>query len=169
MSDYIVYIDLDGVLADFDLGVIELANFNKNNYADGIERDNVKWQKIAGVPHFYDKLKLMPGAKEMFDLLYNNYHVEILTGIPKPKRGIVTAGEDKTNWSHRELNPDVKVNICYKEDKYQFCTGLNCILIDDTQANIDAWVATGGTGILYTNPEDVIEQLKMLNNSLRVR
>jgi len=28
------------------------------------------WQAIAKVPNFYDKLELMPGAKEMFNSIY---------------------------------------------------------------------------------------------------
>ena len=94
-----IYFDLDGVLADFDRGVMELAGFDRNGATanSGIKDDDM-WQAIAKVPNFYDKLELIPGAKELFDAVYQKYgdKVEILTGIPKPKRNITTAAEDKT-------------------------------------------------------------------------
>ena len=114
--------------------------------------------------NFYAKLPLMPGAKEMFDLISGKYagRCEILTGIPKPKRGIKDAGEDKTDWVHRLLSEDRPVHIVYKEEKTQYCTGRDCILIDDLKRNIDAWNEMGGTGILHTSPESTIDRLKSM-------
>ena len=105
-----IYFDLDGVLADFDRGVMELAGFNRNGATGGSDiKDDGMWQAIAGVPNFYDKLELMPGAKEMFNSIYKKYgdKVEILTGIPKPKRNILTVSEDKTNCVHRLLGTEI--------------------------------------------------------------
>lgn len=159
-----IYFDMDGVLANFDLGVVELAK-TKVIRQDSI-LENEMWDKIRSVDHFYDKLKIMPGAKEMFDYIYNIYgdKCEVLTGIPKPHRGIITASEDKTNWMHRELAPSIKVNTVYKENKKNFCTGIDCILIDDYEKNIESWIESGGTGILYKDPLEVIEFIKSIDN-----
>ena len=151
-----VYFDLDGVLANFDRGVEELAGFHRGGVdANSGVPDDDMWEAIAKVPHFYDKLELMPGAKEFFDSVYRMFgdKVEILTGVPKPKRNIPTAAEDKANWVHRMLAPDIKVNTVLREEKKNFCTGLDCVLIDDLKKNIDEWEAYGGTGILY-GPEE---------------
>lgn len=53
----------------------------------------------------------MPGAGEMFDAVYGKYdeRCEILTGIPKPKRGIVNAGKVERN--------GCAINCYYKEIK----------------------------------------------------
>ena len=85
-----------------------------------------------------------------------------LTGIPKPKRGIETAGEDKTTWMHRLLVKDIKMNIVFREEKPQYCTGPGCILIDDMERNIRDWNALGGTGILHITAEETIQKLKEL-------
>ena len=63
------------------------------------------WDAIRKIDHFYDKLELMPGAKEMFGRIWDRYgeRCEILTGIPKPERGILTAGEDKIRWMRRMI------------------------------------------------------------------
>ena len=93
-----IFFDLDDVLADFDKGVRELAGFH---FADRTHRtkeaDDMMWEAVRRVDHFYLKLDLMPGAKEFFDRVWNKYdgRVEILSGIPKPHRHIQWATEDK--------------------------------------------------------------------------
>jgi hypothetical protein len=52
------------------------------------------------------------------------------------------------------------VNIVFKEQKPEFCTGKDCILIDDYSKNIEAWEEMGGTGILYTSAEETLAVLK---------
>lgn len=118
-----IYFDLDGVLADFDRGVEELAGFDRNGAdANSNVQDDEMWKAIAKVPNFYDKLELMTGGKKLFDTLYQIYgeRVEILTGIPKPKRNITTAAEDKINWVHRILGTEIKVNTVFREEKKDY-------------------------------------------------
>ena len=155
-----IYFDLDGVMADFDRGVYELCGMDAFSHEDD-KSDDIMWLRIKEVGHFYDKLELMPGAKELFDDLYAKYgdKCEILSGIPKPRRGIVTAGEDKISWVRRMLSEKVKVNIVYKEDKPDYCTGEDCILIDDLPANIRAWEDMGGTGIINSGADDTRQTL----------
>lgn len=85
---------------------------------------------------------------------------EILTGIPKPRRGIVTAAEDKINWAHRILLPDVKVNVVYREQKPEFCKGSGSVLIDDYRKNILEWEQYGGTGILFVSAGETINEMR---------
>ncbi len=162
-----IYFDLDGVLADFERGVKEICGLipplqNGKHHKPG--HDDEMWERIKKTKHFYDYLELMPKAKELFDVVYGRYgeRCEILTGIPKPKRGIENAGEDKIKWGRRLLSEEIVVNIVLREEKPQFCKGKGCVLIDDMQRNIRDWNANGGTGIVYTSAEDTIEQLKQL-------
>ncbi|MCR5178660.1 MAG: hypothetical protein K6C95_06720 [Lachnospiraceae bacterium] len=71
-----VFLDMDGVLADFNLGVSKLCGIEPISQ-DALDRDphadTAMWAKIREVEHFYDSLELMPGAKEMFDELYGKY------------------------------------------------------------------------------------------------
>ena len=159
-----IFFDLDGVLADFDRGVIELAHSEFLDHASpDYAREDLMWEAISKVNRFYFNLSPMPGALEMFNLVFAKYRerVEILSGIPKPRRGIIGAADDKIEWSHIYLSPDIKVNIVYKEEKVKFCTGKDCILIDDLNANIHAWVSCGGTGILHVSPDKTLSELKI--------
>ena len=161
-----IYFDMDGVLADFERGVAELCGIQPvDQEKRSCEQDDFMWERIRETGHFYDRLELMSGAKQLFDAVYGKYgsRCEILTGIPKPGRGILTAGEDKTNWMHRLLAPDIVVNIVYKEQKPDFCTGKDCILIDDLRKNIEAWEEYGGTGILHTDAMHTIEVLREMD------
>ena len=160
-----IYFDMDGVLADFNRGVIELGNAEPRDQAvEDPAGDNRLWDAVRKVDHFYDRLEIMPGAKEMFQTLLEKYpgKCEILTGIPKKKRGIVGAGEDKIAWIRRLFSPDMPVHVVYKEEKQKYCHSSGCILIDDLVTNIEAWRALGGTGILHVSPEDTMRQLKEL-------
>ena len=165
-----IFFDLDGVMANFEKGVHDLCGMDPFSHEDEpyLGFDDDMWERIRDVGHFYDKLELMPGAKKLFDDLYARYgdRCEILSGIPKPRRGSTTAGEDKINWVRRMLSENVAVNIVYKEDKPDYCTGRDCILIDDLPANIMAWEKMGGTGIINTGAEDtrkILEEMGLLD------
>lgn len=161
-----IYFDMDGVLADFDRGVRELCGIEPVNQAQRVPgSDRLLWERIRETEHFYDRLELMPGAKEMFDTVYGRYgtRCEILTGIPKPKRGIVSAGEDKVNWVRRLLSEEIVVHIVYREEKPDYCLGADCILIDDLEKNIENWERAGGTGILHRSAEETLLRLRELS------
>lgn len=117
-----IYFDMDGVLADFVGGVRNLCGMeppNQNDKKRSKKMDDEMWNRIRNVQNFYDKLVPLPGAIEMFKKVRGVYGAkcEILTGIPKPKRGITTAGEDKIKWVHRLLGEDIVVNIVLREEK----------------------------------------------------
>ena len=162
-----IYFDMDGVLADFDGGVTRLCGLKPlvQGKHRSKEEGNLMWEKIREVEHFYDRLEPMPGAVDLFNEIYGKYgdKCEILTGIPKPKRGILTAGEDKIAWAHRILSPTLKVNIVYREEKKNFCIGKDSILIDDLKSNIDDWVSYGGTGIHHISAKDTRLKLREKN------
>ena len=154
-----IYFDMDGVLANFNKGVIDLLHLKPINQSDPFDykKTNALYAKMRTVDHYYDMLEPIQEAVDLLLELYEKYgdDVQILTAIPKPHRGIITASEDKINWTKRLISDKIKINICYRAEKANFCTGADCILIDDYDKNIREWEALGGTGILYTNIEDV--------------
>lgn len=163
-----IYFDMDGVLADYDGGLRELCGFEPvDQRFETEEHEKIKWEKVRSIGHFYYKLKPIDGALELFRALREKYgnKVEILTGVPKPHRNIPEAGEDKQRWIAEYFGKEVKVNIVFKEDKKLFCKGKSYILIDDLDRNINEWNTNGGTGILFVNAEDTMENIKRIEES----
>ena len=163
-----IYFDMDGVLADFERGVRELCGMESRsvNRDDDPGYDDLMWERIRSVEHFYDKLETIPEGEALFRSLYTCFgdRCEILTGIPKPKRGVESAAEDKVRWVHRILDPEVVVHTVLRREKPQYCSGKDCILIDDYSVNIEAWEAMGGTGILYENKEKTLDRMREIVN-----
>ena len=161
-----IFFDMDGVLADFDRGIIKLCNMTPlplNGPKDD-EYEIRMWDEIRKVGHFYAKLEIMPGAKELFDIVRNAYgeRCEILTGIPKPKRNVPEAAQDKLDWIKRYLSDNVKANLVLRDEKKSFCKGAAFVLIDDMEKTIEEWNSLGGTGVLHTTPENTLKALREL-------
>ncbi len=160
-----IYFDMDGVLADFDRGIRELCNRDSLNQMTATpDEDKKLWDSVRQVPHFYDRLEVIPGSDVMLRTLYDKYgdRCEILTGIPKPHNHIEDAGEDKQKWMARLFGPQIKVNVVFREQKIERCKGPGCILIDDFQKNINIWREHGGTGILFTDAGTAMKELQEL-------
>lgn len=163
-----IFFDLDGVLADFDRGVKELAGFDNTGIDHNSKTpvdDDAMWEAMRKVDHFFDKLEPMPEGIRMFRSVKEKYPgiIEVLSGIPKEKRGMVTAAGDKASWAKRVLGEDIPVNLVFKEEKKSLCKGRNYVLIDDRRSSIEDWEEAGGSGILYIEGEtDIIRALEEL-------
>ena len=158
-----IYFDMDCVLADFYRGVEELCGINIEELDKVPEmRDEKMWDAIREIDHFYDKLEIMEDAREMFEMVFEKYgdRVEILSAIPKPKRRIQNAKEDKILWIRRLFDENIVINIVYTEEKKDYCLGEGYILIDDNEKTINSWNEKGGLGIVHKTAKDTIKFLK---------
>jgi hypothetical protein len=151
----IVFCDLDGVLADFEQGVInKFHKFTKKNI-DEI-KPAIMWGVINKSNNFFETLPWMPKGKELWSQI-KQYDPVILTGVP---RGSSSATEQKIRWCQRELGPNVKVITCATKDKPNYCLH-GSILIDDRTDNLNAWNDKGGYFILYNeeNLDSILERI----------
>ena len=166
-----IYFDMDGVLADFAKGVREICGIEPPLQPQDLKEeermaqkvlDDQMWELIREAGNFYYQLELMPNARELFDAVYEIYgeRCEILTGVPKEKRGITSAGKDKEEWVHDFLSKKIKVNIVHREEKIKKCHNKGCVLIDDMALNITEWENAGGTGIRNLDAVSTTEKLK---------
>ena len=153
MSIKKIYFDMDGVLVDFNRGVKELANHEPiDQSVDDEEKTIALWNAVKKVDSFYYKLKPLNNMIEVFNEVNEKYPgcVEILSAIPKEKRG------------KKYLGKNVKVNIVYKEEKKNYSLGKDHILIDDLDKNINEWINSGGSGILFNENMDLLKELEKL-------
>jgi hypothetical protein len=164
VSAYTIYLDMDGVIADFDQRFIDLSGMTPNEYKDK-HGMNQFWDFIdeENKVRFWAGIPVMPGAKKLIDYA-SQYDYEILTAPSIKKQSRL----GKMIWLrkiHSDLFPDKpKVNFKSAKEKHQIKPSLTKtdILIDDKQSTIDNWNNAGGIGILYTSSEDAIRQLKQL-------
>ena len=156
---------MDGVLVDFDDGVRKYTGIEPGEQGKrSKEEDDLMWSEIRKIDHFYYKLNPLPNALKMFDDIRKKYKdkVEILTGIPKPKRHIAYSGEDKREWIKKYIGEDIVVHTVYKEEKQNYALGKEYVLIDDYIKNINEWTNAGGSGIHYKKTTDIIKELEKI-------
>lgn len=150
LTKKIIFCDLDGVLADFEKGVIN--RFNKP--IDELNR-GIMWGFINKSKTFFEKLPWMPKGRKLWEQI-KQYDPIILTGVGYSS----TAAEQKRKWCERELGKEIHVITCSSKNKQKFCI-TNSILIDDLTNNLTAWNSKGGKFILYNEniQEEIIEKI----------
>ena len=159
MANFDIFIDSDGVLADFSAyceahyGKLPeaLSGSEKAKFWAWVQRHN------DTVEPFFESLPKMNGADDLVDFCQRNFsRVVVLTASGyTPKDGAA----QKMRWYARHL-PDLEVIVVAKSpDKAAYATP-RTILVDDRAKSIDPWVAAGGIGILHTSVDDTIEQLR---------
>ena len=164
ISAYTIYLDMDGVIADFDQRFLDLSGMTPDKYKDKYGM-NQFWDFIdeENKIRFWAGIPVMSGAKKLIDYV-SQYDYEILTAPSIKKQSRL----GKMIWL-RKIHPNLfpntpKVNFKPAKEKHQVKTTLTKtdILIDDKASTVDTWNSSGGTGILYTSADNAIQQLKNL-------
>lgn len=149
-----VFVDLDGVLADFDTH-----HENVFGYRSDKLLDNVDWQKVAAVPNFYADIPPMQDMHWLWEFVSKlTPQPIILTGVPYQ---VHEAVENKTAWVHKHLGPDITVQCCKSKDKCLFAKPGD-ILIDDWEKYKQLWIDKGGRWITHTSAKSSIAALVQL-------
>ena len=100
----ILYIDMDGVLVDFHLGIQRLTKAETQDYAGRPE----------DVPGIFARMDPMPGAVEAFDVLADHFDTYILSTSPWENP---TAASDKVKWVKTYLGPKAKKRLILSHHK----------------------------------------------------
>jgi hypothetical protein len=152
-----LYLDLDGVLADFDKAAGERMgtdNIYKYEFVWGTKKF---WDKINVDDSFFADLEVLPDA---WDLLGAVGHLEPIILTALPKTGAELVDRQKRRWVRENLG-GYEVITCATHDKPKWCAAGD-ILIDDRAVNRDAWIAKGGTYIIHTDAKRTIGTLQAL-------
>lgn len=134
-----VYLDLDGVFADFDARVKRLTG----KHPSQLSRPRL-WKMINADQRFFAELELIEGCMALWEVTRDLEPI-FLTGAPSVK----AFQEQKREWVARIFGPEFTVHVVPKRLKQDY-SGPHKVLIDDTPENIEQWVARGGHGILHT-------------------
>lgn len=156
----ICFVDMDGVIANFDRGVLELTGFTLDQ-----QTEEEMWKKINeyGKSKFFTELHWTIGGKQLWYYVTNHFiHVKILSALGSNDKIDKKTTVGKMGWLNRNipsLREDDIILVSNKHKKHHYSKSEN-IIIDDNNVVIEEWVRKGGIGILYRNTLDTISKLK---------
>lgn len=149
-----LFVDLDGVLADFDGGFPRIFGWD---HRDGPKSE--MWKAIGTRPDFFNELHPFPGAVAFFHAI-RPLVAGILTSASSSY--YLTAAAAKHRWVRRNLCEDVLVlPVSDGLHKPAFIQDPGDVLVDDWGKNCEAWQAAGG-GAIKHEPGDFPRTLKMI-------
>jgi hypothetical protein len=149
-----LFLDLDGVLADFDHGVATITG----KRPEDLPRKTM-WAALARAPAFFDTLEFMHDAEVLWRFCAP-HRPTILTGLPIG----AWAPEQKRRWVARMLGAHVPVITCMSRDKPRW-SAPGHVLVDDREEAAAGWEAKGGTFIHHVSAERSIAALRALGFS----
>ena len=155
-----MFLDCDGVLADFDAGATALLGMGAQHYQDTHGKGDF-WRRLARAPDFYGALPLMPDARLLFDAVA---HLEptILTGLPIGN----WAAPQKVRWAATHF-PGTPIITTMARDKFRHMTGAD-VLVDDRADHRAAWEDAGGIFIHHRDARSSLIELAALFPSVAV-
>ena len=136
-----VFLDCDGVLADFDTYAEAYFGMNPREYEKRIGSAKF-WQQLEAKGDFYRNLPLMPDAMALYEGV-KHLHPTILTGCP---RGDWAQGQ-KVAWAAEHF-PGVPIITCRSADKREYAKQGD-VLIDDWPQHRHRWIEMGGVFIVH--------------------
>ena len=151
-----IFLDQDGVLADFKSGLSKALGYKVDLKAK-IDVYDIEKRKLTA-QRLFRNLDPLPDAWKLVDWCMNSgIHTEILTAAGTVNRTLVV--KDKIDWIRRYVHPHWIVIPTFSGSQKAAFAHKKAVLIDDRQRNIDYWEEAGGIGILHKNADDTIKQL----------
>jgi hypothetical protein len=155
-----LFLDADGVLADFDEGARRLLGMDPRTFEARHGRGTF-WKRLAKAENFYGSLPEMPDARVLFDAVK---HLEptILTGLPLG----TWAAPQKIEWAAAHF-PGVPIITCMARDKHKHMKPGD-VLVDDRENHRAAYEAAGVLFVHHKNAEDSLRQLAEIFPSVKL-
>jgi hypothetical protein len=177
-----IFCDMDGVLCDFNKGIMNLTGF----HPDTLSVKDI-WRAVGKSPQFFLNLNWTPDGQELWRAI-RHLEPHILSGVPNSRPDEV--GRQKAEWCRRNFqtrvnhidmagqkpqrhaiisggrkkeNNVLNVISCWSKFKYKECVVPGSILIDDRQKLGVDWVKAGGTFVHHTDTKSTLKKLMELN------
>ncbi len=155
-----LFLDCDGVLADFDTYATALLGMPPREFEArcGTKRF---WAQIAGHEGFFEKLPLMPDARELWDAVAHLRPV-ILTGLPRGG----WAAPQKLRWAARHF-PGARMVTTMARAKRDHMEAPGDVLVDDLLKYRGLWEEAGGVFVHHRGARETLAALEALGLDVR--
>jgi hypothetical protein len=173
---FTVYLDMDGVLTNFNGDFQNIPSNIERLTFEEYEEKNGKtssWKIIDEMGlKWWSEMSWLPDGKELWNYM-SKYDPTILSAPSRYPNSASAKG--KVIWVNRELGLNIEnatrspkpnkweegSRMILSSQKYLFAKRYpNSILIDDTKKKIVEWRNNGGIGILHTDTKSTIEKFK---------
>jgi len=159
MAEPRLFLDADGVLADFDDGAKKLLGMSVRQFEAKHGR-GAFWKRLAQDRSFYGTLPEMPDARVLFDAV-KHLNPTILTGVPNGK----WATPQKVEWAVEHF-PGVPIITCLACDKAKHMHPGD-VLVDDREKHRETYETAGVVFVHHKNAEDSLRQLAKIFPSVK--
>lgn len=153
-----LFLDCDGVLADFDAGAKRLLGMTPAAFETRHGRGEF-WKRLARAPNFYGDLPEMPDAQLLFEAV-KHLKPTILTGLPLGR----WAAPQKERWAAAHF-PGVPIITTMAKQKHLHMTPGD-VLVDDRENHRHLWEEAGGVFVYHKSAEDSLRQLAAIYPSV---
>lgn len=147
-----LFLDCDGVLADFDTLAIQIFNRHPREAEDRLGTDEF-WRRLSEYENFYGTLPLMGDAMRLYEAIAHLNPI-ILTGCPPGE----WSQPQKVAWAARHF-PAVPIITCRSKEKWLHLRHPGDILVDDYLKYQHLWEEAGGIFIHHTSADETINRL----------
>lgn len=144
-----LFLDLDGVLTNFDAGVVALTGKHPRELS---KRE--MWRAIARAPDFFAALSFTTDGERLWEFC-RPFNPAILTGLPHGG----WAAPQKRRWVARMLGPEVPVITCMAREKARWAAP-GRVLVDDRDTAREPWERAGG---LFVHHRDADRSIAVLS------
>lgn len=167
-----LYLDMDGVTADFDGALAARGIGDIESYIAKPQHEwtpeQVEHDKLVTVAMndnaFWTGIKPFPMVEQFYDscLRLSPHKVKHLTALPRSSARAEPVSVIKRAWLWRYLKVHPgDVITCLRSEKQKFaCTG--AVLVDDNAQNCTEFAAAGGTVILHKDFITTLQELRKI-------
>jgi len=154
----IVYVDMDGVLADLYSHAAELSDVDHYN-----QMTPDQWEaffKDSNAYHLFRDINPFPTANQLLKIVkkYAGGYRILSSPLSFDRAGSI---KGKREWLSKHINVPAD-KIIFEHDKYKYAVqpnGTPNSLIDDYGVNTRAWDAAGGIAVKYQADEDTLDKV----------
>ena len=154
-NNYKIYVDMDGVLSDWEAQFKRYSGGIPVNTYDNLHGKQNRFKLVnKNSPEYYANMPWMKDGKLLYNFVNSFPNVQILSHAPDAKSKI-----GKQQWL-KDKGITFEANlVTNRKDKSKFATD-DSVLIDDREDVVNDFINAGGKAILHTNSIDTINQLK---------